>query len=127
MPTDVLPWLACRIIGMALFGLVLSPTGVRAHAILEQSQPPADGSVRAGRVDMSFTYNSRVDRGRSQLALTRPDHTQTVLGISQSGPPNVISTSADLKVPGRYVVRWQVLAIDGHITRGDVPFTVTGQ
>ena len=39
----------------------------------------------------------------------------------------MISTSADLKVPGRYVVRWQVLAIDGHITRGDVPFTVTGQ
>jgi methionine-rich copper-binding protein CopC len=23
-------------------------------------------------------------------------------------------------------VRWQVLAIDGHITRGDVAFTVTG-
>ena len=61
MPTDVLPWLARRIIGMALFGLVLSPTGVMAHAILEQSQPPADGSVRAGRVDMSFTYNSRID------------------------------------------------------------------
>jgi copper resistance protein C len=29
--------------------------------------------------------------------------------------------------PGSYSVRWQVLAIDGHITRGDVPFTVTGQ
>jgi hypothetical protein len=26
--------------------------------------------------------------------------------------------------PGVYVLRWQVLAIDGHITRGDVPFTV---
>ena len=23
-------------------------------------------------------------------------------------------------------MRWQVLAVDGHITRGDVPFTVTG-
>jgi hypothetical protein len=28
-------------------------------------------------------------------------------------------------IPGAYVVRWQVLAVDGHITRGDVPFTVT--
>jgi len=26
--------------------------------------------------------------------------------------------------PGAHVLRWQVLAIDGHITRGDVPFTV---
>jgi methionine-rich copper-binding protein CopC len=27
--------------------------------------------------------------------------------------------------PGAYVLRWQVLAVDGHITRGDVPFTVS--
>ncbi|MFI4981818.1 MAG: copper resistance protein CopC, partial [Nevskiales bacterium] len=34
---------------------------------------------------------------------------------------------ADLATPGAYVVRWQVLSVDGHITRGDVPFTVTGR
>jgi copper resistance protein C len=126
LPNDVLPWLPCRVIGMALLGLALSPTGVMAHAILEQSQPPAGGSVGSGRVDMSFSYNSRIDRDRSRLNLTRPDHTQTVLRISQAGLPNVIITSTELTIPGRYVVRWQVLAIDGHITRGDVPFTVTG-
>jgi methionine-rich copper-binding protein CopC len=26
--------------------------------------------------------------------------------------------------PGQYRLRWQVLAIDGHLTRGDIPFTV---
>jgi methionine-rich copper-binding protein CopC len=26
--------------------------------------------------------------------------------------------------PGSYRLRWQVLALDGHITRGDIPFTV---
>jgi copper resistance protein C len=127
LPNDVLPWLSCRVVGMALLGLALSPTGVMAHAILEQSQPPAGGSVGSGRVDMSFSYNSRIDRDRSRLNLTRPDHTQTVLRISQAGLPNVIITSTELTIPGRYVVRWQVLAIDGHITRGDVPFTVTGR
>lgn len=98
-----------------------------AHAILEQSQPSAGGTVPAGKVTLSFTYNSRVDRARSRLTLTRPDNTQTVLRISQTGAPNVIATSTDLMAPGSYSVRWQVLAIDGHITRGDVPFTVTGQ
>ena len=127
MPNDVLPWLSCRVVGVALLGLALSPTGVMAHAILEQSQPAAGGSVRSGRVEMSFSYNSRIDRDRSRFNLTRPDHTQTVLRISQAGPPNVIITSTELTMPGRYVVRWQVLAIDGHITRGDVPFTVTGR
>ncbi len=127
MPTDVLPWLSCRIFVLALLGVLLTPAAAMAHAILEQSQPTAGDSVLAGKVTLSFSYNSRVDRARSRLTLTRPDKTQTVLRISQAGPPNVIVSSAELTAPGPYVVRWQVLAIDGHITRGDVPFTVTGQ
>ena len=106
--------------------MLLAPVGAMAHAILEQSQPAAGGHVPAGKVTLTFDYNSRVDRARSRLTLTRPDKTQAVLKIDQSGPPNVISTSTELTAPGAYVVRWQVLATDGHITRGDVPFTVTG-
>ena len=109
-----------------LLGMLLAPVGAMAHAILEQSQPAAGGQVPAGKVTLTFDYNSRVDRARSRLTLTRPDKTQAVLKIDQSGPPNVISTSTELTAPGAYVVRWQVLATDGHITRGDVPFTVTG-
>jgi len=127
LPTDVLPWLSCRITVMALLASMLVPAAAMAHAILEQSQPSAGGSVPAGKVTLSFTYNSRVDRARSRLTLTRPDNTQTVLRISQTGAPNVIATSTELTAPGPYSVRWQVLAIDGHITRGDVHFTVTGQ
>ena len=127
MPTDVLPWLSCRLMVMALLAGTLVPATAMAHAILEQSQPSAGGTVPGGKVTLSFTYNSRVDRARSRLTLTRPDQTQTVLRISQTGAPNVISTSTELTAPGPYSVRWQVLAIDGHITRGDVPFTVTGQ
>jgi len=33
------------------------------------------------------------------------------------------ATANDLK-PGEYQLRWQVLAVDGHITRGEIPFTV---
>ncbi len=114
------------IVGAALAGFALTPTGASAHAILEQSKPPAGSSVPAGKLAMSFTYNSRIDRDRSRLTLTNPDHKQTVLQLAPDGPPNVIDTSAELDKPGPYVVRWQVLAVDGHITRGDVPFTVTG-
>ena len=37
----------------------------------------------------------------------------------------MLETDSDVDA-GRLLVRWQVLAIDGHITRGDVAFTVTG-
>jgi copper resistance protein C len=125
LPVNVLQRPSCGLIVMALLGLLLTPAGAAAHAILEQSQPAAGSSVPAGKLDMSFRFNSRIDRVRSRLALTGPDHSQTVLRINPAGAPNVIAASAGLTAPCDYVVHWQVLAIDGHITRGDVPFTVT--
>jgi methionine-rich copper-binding protein CopC len=116
----------CRIVIAALLGFVIAPACATAHAILMASIPPAGASVPAGKVDMSFRYNSRIDRARSRLTLTGPDHSQSVLSIVPEGPPDLLQTSTELTAPGSYVVRWQVLAIDGHITRGDVPFTVTG-
>ena len=116
---------AFRFVFVMLFGVLLMPAGALAHAILLQSQPAAQSSVAAGKIDMSFRYNSRIDHARSRLTLIRPDRRESVLNIVPSGPPDIVQTSVELTSPGAYVVRWQVLAVDGHITRGDVPFTVT--
>lgn len=104
--------------------LTLAPAAAQAHAILEDSRPPIGGSVPAGKLVLWLRYNSRLDRGRSRLTLTRPDHSQVVLPIDPDGPPDILTAHLEV-TPGAYSVRWQVLAIDGHITRGDVPFTVT--
>jgi hypothetical protein len=105
-------------------GLFLSRSRAEAHAILEASDPAAGSTVPPGPVALKLRYNSRVDRTRSGLTLTRPDMTKASLKIDPDGPPDILTTTVTL-TPGAYVVRWQVLAIDGHITRGDVPFTVT--
>ncbi len=116
-----------RAVIAALLGIALAPASASAHAILMKSEPAAGAQVPVGKLDMSFSYNSRIDRARSRLTLTGPDNnSQSVLRIAPDGPPNLLETSANLATPGAYVVRWQVLAIDGHITRGDVPFTVKG-
>ena len=116
---------AFRFILVVLFSVLLMPAGALAHAILLQSQPAASSSVSVGKLDMTFRYNSRIDRARSRLTLIRPDRHESVLKIVPSGSPDTLQTSVELTSPGAYVVRWQVLAVDGHITRGDVPFTVT--
>jgi hypothetical protein len=105
--------------------LLLLPRLAAAHAILEASEPADGAKVPAGPITVKLRYNSRVDRARSGLTLTRPDQTKTTLRIDPDGPPDVLTTAVTL-TPGAYVVRWQVLAVDGHITRGDVAFTVTG-
>ena len=59
------------------------------------------------------------------MAGVRPDHGKDTIPIAPDGPPGHHLRSTSTSRPGDYIVRWQVLAVDGHITRGDVPFTVT--
>jgi copper resistance protein C len=103
--------------------VLLGPVPASAHAILVRSEPPMKGAVAPGSVAMEFRFNSRIDAARSRLTLVRPDRSQAVLSILPDGSENVLLARADLS-PGAYAVRWQVLAMDGHITRGEVPFTV---
>jgi copper resistance protein C len=120
------PSLKRRLAIAALALSVLAPIPAFAHAILEDSVPAQDGTVPAGQVGITLRYNSRIDKGRSRLALIGPDRAQTTLSIQQAGPPDVLTTSVTL-TPGAYTIRWFVLATDGHLTRGDVRFTVTEQ
>ncbi|GGA26152.1 copper resistance CopC family protein [Dyella nitratireducens] len=97
-----------------------------AHAILVDSSPKPNGTLTAGHVEMMFKYNSKIDQHRSRLLLIGPDKSEKVLTIATGSKSNEIDTSADL-APGAYTLRWQALALDGHITRGDLPFTVVAK
>jgi len=94
----------------------------RAHAILVQSDPAHAGRLAAGDRVLVLRFNSRLDPVRSRLTLTRPDRSQAALTLLP-GPDNQLSAAVVLS-PGAHSLRWQVLAIDGHITRGDLPFSV---
>ncbi len=102
--------------------LLLFPAIASAHAILLDSQPAVRGNVSPGPLHITLRYNSRIDRARSRVTLRAPGG-DTVLPIAPTGPDDVLDTQAEL-APGDYTLRWQVLAVDGHITRGDVPFSV---
>lgn len=95
-----------------------------AHAVLMGSEPEARATVAPGPAELVLRFNSRLDRARSRLVLVRPDRTEAVLDLRDDGPPNALQARADVPVPGAYALRWQVLAVDGHITRGELPFTV---
>jgi methionine-rich copper-binding protein CopC len=111
---------------IVLLGLALTfclPGLAQAHAILVGSTPAIGATVAPGPVALQLRYNSRIDRARSLLTLIRPDHSTSVIPIAAEGRENMLLATVTLS-PGRYIIRWQVLAIDGHITRGDVPLTV---
>ena len=101
--------------------LMLPGTGW-AHAILMESQPGAGATVAPSLVLVQFRFNSRIDHARSRLLL-RSGPAVRALPLDPGSPPDTLASQAGM-APGEYTLRWQVLAIDGHITRGDIPFTV---
>ena len=106
-------------------GIVLFvPRVVLAHAVLVSSQPVVNGTVSGPDVAVVLKYNSRVDMEHSSLTLLDPDGKVEKIVITSESEPGVLSAKLTGLVKGAYVLRWQVLATDGHITRGKVPFQV---
>lgn len=103
--------------------LLFAPSLARAHAILLESQPAAGGTAPPGEAAITLQYNSRIDQARSRVTLSRAGAADERLALLPERRPDVLEAKAAL-APGAYVLHWFVLATDGHITRGDVPFTV---
>jgi len=106
--------------------LALSNRPAQAHAILVSSVPAQDATVGVGRLALLLTFNSRIDRARSRLTLFDAADHATVLAIQADDNPAVLRAEATVPAPGHWRLRWQVLAVDGHITRGDVSFSARG-
>lgn len=76
-------------------------------------------------LDFRLQYNSRIDAARSRLELDGPDGGARPLTIKAGDSLDSLVAHADSLAPGQYRLHWQVLSVDGHITRGDIPFEVT--
>jgi len=116
----MLVWCAMTLAVLAAAALV------EGHAVLKESRPAANSKVQGPDVPIMLKYNVRIDAKLSKLQLLNPDNSTSELKIEEQTAPDTLNAKAVGLKPGAYRIRWQVLAPDGHITRGEVPFTVTG-
>ncbi len=108
----------------ALSALLFANLLLDAHGLLLEAQPKANSRVTGPTVPIRLKFNSRIDVQRSRLTLFTPDSKPHPLPLdSASGPDHLQATATGLR-PGLHKIQWQVLAADGHITRGVVPFRV---
>jgi copper resistance protein C len=94
-----------------------------AHAHLLSSTPAASATVHGPDVVIELRFNSRVDGHHSVLTLVMADGHTAAVPLDKQNAENNLNAHAALK-PGNYTLRWQALSTDGHITRGEIPFTV---
>ncbi len=98
-----------------------------AHAILIRSTPADHAIVPSHHVEMALEYNSRIEASRCTLTLTNLSGKSFPLQMERSATPSELKAVAGNLANGNYQIHWQVLASDGHITRGDVAFTVAAK
>ena len=131
MPPSVTVRTRLALLLPGLLALLCPTTGAHAHALVVASEPAAGATLAAppGRVTMRF--NSRIDPDRSRLSLSpadgrpgAPAPVPMTLEILPSADRTVIEAVCPPLAPGAWRLRWQVLAVDGHITRGDIPFAI---
>jgi methionine-rich copper-binding protein CopC len=105
--------------------MFLMAHSVMAHAILLESSPSINSTVAGPDILIKLRFNVRIDATRSRLTLLKPDASTQSLTIAKEGPADALASQAQGLPRGEYRIRWQVLASDGHITRGEIPFQVT--
>lgn len=104
--------------------LGLSPVAAaQAHAIVIAAEPSPGEQVKGPDVAVELRFNSRIDRERSRVSLLRSGGKPQTVPLAPSAPDVLVGKLQSLS-PGSYRLRWQVLGVDGHITRGDIPFAV---
>lgn len=96
-----------------------------AHAIVVESVPAPGAAIPGPTADLTIRFNSRIDAARSELVLQRPDGTASPLAILPQQSNDRLDAKVDGLTPGEYGLQWQVLSVDGHITRGTLPFSVS--
>ncbi len=89
-----------------------------------ESKPALHSSVKGPDVAIWLRFNVRVDGSRSRLHLLSPDGSQQTLSLAKQTNPDILQSQVAGLKPGDYKLQWQVLASDGHISRGEIDFTV---
>jgi copper resistance protein C len=115
----------CRVLLMSIIcALAAAPRVALAHAVLVSAQPGQNSTVAGPDVTVLLKYNSRIDREHSSLVLFAPDGKEGRVPIGNESTPGLLSAKLTGLVKGAYELRWQVLAIDGHVTRGKLLFQI---
>jgi copper resistance protein C len=106
--------------------LAWDPGAASAHAIILESEPTAGAMLAEPPARIYLRFNSKLEKRLSGVTLASADGRPVPLpAVASEGesPDRIVLPLGKLR-PGGYVIRYKVLAVDGHITEGALRFSV---
>jgi copper resistance protein C len=108
--------------------LVLLPVSpASAHAIVLESSPVHDAVLERAPEQVTLRFNSKIEKRFTRVTLAAGDRPPAPIVLpdgNDASPPDRVVIPLSPLAPGVYVLRYRVLAVDGHITEGSLRFTV---
>ena len=117
--------LAALLLSAALVLLTGSPAA--PHAIVLESSPVHDAVLERSPERVTLRFNSKIEKRFTRITLAageRPPAPVALPGADDASRPDRVVIPLGPLAPGIYVLRYRVLAVDGHITEGALRFTV---
>jgi methionine-rich copper-binding protein CopC len=105
--------------------LLLAPPAVFAHAYLVKSIPAQRAVLLRTPAKIQLWFNERLEPRYSSLTVSDEAGNNVDLIMADFGADSKL-IAADLKplAAGRYVIKYRVLSVDGHIAQDQLTFTV---
>ncbi len=110
-----------------LIGLLLvAPSLATAHAYLVKSIPAGRATLFSSPAKVQLWFNERLEPRYSSLSVIDPDGKRVDLDNARVPPddPKQLWVGVKQLSSGRYLVRFRVLSVDGHIVEQSFPFTI---
>lgn len=109
-----------------LIALLGAPLPAGAHAIVLDSSPKHDAVLSEAPARLLLRFNSRIEAALSRVTLESAGGRPVALPVAGNAVDAVDRLVVPLQplAPGVYVVRYRVLAADGHVTEGALRFTI---
>jgi copper resistance protein C len=110
----------------ALAVVLLSPTASLAHAVLVKSVPAQRAILAEPPARVELWFNERLEPAYSRASVTNEAGTQVDLRdvAVSADDPRRMAVSLPALAPGRYIVSFRVLSVDGHVVESKLTFTV---
>ena len=113
-------------VAAVLAAAALSPAAALGHAFLVKSTPPGRATLARAPERVQLWFNERLEPAYSTISVWNAAGAQVDAknGAVSADDPKRLELPLPALTPGRYVVRYRVLSVDGHVVESTLPFAI---
>lgn len=111
-------------LGLAFVGLSTATPPVWAHAYPAVSAPNNGATLKESPHEVRIQFTEAIEMAFSAVTVKGPNKEVVSQGNLRKVADDTVAIDVKPLQPGNYIVEWQVLSVDTHITEGVLRFTV---